>query len=690
VFLSVRNFEFIYGGLRPHSLFPSHLAPPESRMESSDDDATRNTVNLNSRWKTVGLACLVAALCYLAARLGGTLEILPQADWPLWPGNVLLASILLLVSRRIWPILMAAGFAAFVFFNLQYGMSIRSIILLLLSDSVEILTVALGLRYSFHGVPELNNVKSLGRYSFFAAFLAPAAGAIFGALATRGNYWTSWRISFFSEAIAYLTIMPAILGWVRQARTSTRAYYLEVALLMATIISLSYFVFVARWESPPALFFFLVPFLLWSALRFGSTGAGTAATIVAFLSVWGAAHGRGPFTGTAINNVLWLQLFLLSTAVPFMVLAALVEGHKRDEKVLRESEQRFRLVADRAPVLIWMSGPDKLCTFFNQGWLKFTGRTLEQELGDGWASGVYSEDVQRCIEIYSASFDARVDFEMEYRLRRFDGDYRWVVDYGVPRFESDGNFCGYIGSCVDITERRSSAESLQALTGRLIHAQEEERARIARELHDDFSQRLALQCIDLDQLRRELSESDTKERARVVEMLKRAKEMSADLRSMSHQLHSSKLEFVGLSLAVNGLCKEISAKYEIDVHFRDNGIPLDIPKDVALCLFRVTQEALGNVVKHSGAKSARVELGSNEAGVSLRIVDEGRGFEIRGANSGGGIGLVGMTERLRLVAGRLSIRSELMRGTEILAEVPLSSSVNRLRVKTVAAAGMQS
>jgi signal transduction histidine kinase len=172
-------------------------------------------------------------------------------------------------------------------------------------------------------------------------------------------------------------------------------------------------------------------------------------------------------------------------------------------------------------------------------------------------------------------------------------------------------------------------------------------------------------------------------------MLKRAKEMSADLRSLSHQLHSSKLEFVGLSLAVSGLCKEISAKYEIDVHFNDSGIPTDIPKDVALCLFRVTQEALGNVVKHSAAKSARVELGSNETGVSLRIVDAGRGFDKRSANAGAGIGLVGMTERLRLVAGRLSIRSEVMRGTEILAEVPLSSSVNRPRVKTVAAGGMQ-
>jgi PAS domain S-box-containing protein len=113
-----------------------------------------------------------------------------------------------------------------------------------------------------------------------------------------------------------------------------------------------------------------------------------------------------------------------------------ITARKRAEHVLRESEERFRLVANTAPVLIWMAGANKLCTFFNQGWLSFTGRSMEQELGEGWLSGVHPDDVQRCLGIYSASFDARAEFKMEYRLRRVDGEYRWIVDYGVPRFES--------------------------------------------------------------------------------------------------------------------------------------------------------------------------------------------------------------------------------------------------------------
>jgi PAS domain S-box-containing protein len=133
-----------------------------------------------------------------------------------------------------------------------------------------------------------------------------------------------------------------------------------------------------------------------------------------------------------------------------------VTAQKQAEDALRESEARFRAVANTAPVMIWMSGTDKLCTFFNKGWLDFTGRPLEQELGNGWAEGVHREDFDRCFEVYVNSFDVRQPFTMEYRLRRSDGEYRWVLDIGSPRFAPDGTFLGYIGSCIDITERKQA------------------------------------------------------------------------------------------------------------------------------------------------------------------------------------------------------------------------------------------
>jgi PAS domain S-box-containing protein len=347
---------------------------------------------------------------------------------------------------------------------------------------------------------------------------------------------------------------------------------------------------------------------------------------------------------------------------------------KRAEQVLRESENRFRLVANAAPVLIWMSGTDGQCTFFNQGWLKFTGRTLEEELGVGWASAVHPEDREKCLAAYAAAFDARSDCQLEYRLRRSDGEYRWLFDYSVPRFESDDTFRGYIGSCMDITDRKESEASLHFLTGRLISAQEEEKARIARELHDDFSQRLALLGIGLGQLWKRLPNSELGERSSVKEMLKAIREMSSDMHALSHQLHSSKLEHVGLVPAISALCREIGQKHRIALDFEENGFSLAIPKDIALCLFRVAQEALMNVVKHSKARNARVELCGSEEQITLRVLDYGRGFDPGFQNPGAGIGLIGMTERLRLVRGKLTVNSAPNRGTEIIAEVTLAGT----------------
>jgi PAS domain S-box-containing protein len=659
-------------------------------MEITQKSYSWNLAGLNPRVRVLVLAAGVAGLCFIAARLGGQLEILPQADWPYWPANVLVVALMLLVPRRQWALLLSAAIGSFIIFNVQTGMPFLSILWLAFSDVVEILTAAWGLSYFFKGVPRINSVKALTKYSLFAGILAPAIGAIFGALAAYGSYWTSWRISFFSEAIGYFTILPAILGWAGQQRGGTilsRRSYLEAAGLAAAILTLSFVAFTTPWATTmPALLFFLVPFLLWSALRFGTAGAGFAGTIVAFLSVWGAAHGRGPFGESApIDNVLWLQLFLISTAVPFMVLAALVEGQIKSEQVLRESEKRFRLVADTAPVLIWMSGTDKRCTFFNQGWLKFTGRSFEEELGEGWLADVHPDDALRRLHTYRASFDSRIDFEMEYRMRRYDGEYRWMVDYGVPRYETDGTFCGYIGSCVDITERKTAAESVQNLAGSLIRVQEEERARIARELHDDFSQRLALLGIGLGQLWKLLPASDVRERAKIEDMLKETKDLSSDLHSLSHQLHSSRLEHVGLVSALSGLCKELSEKSKVSIQFTECKLVRAVPKDVALCLFRVAQESLGNVVKHSHASSGQVDLGENENGLSLRIRDDGIGLPPVPKLPGSGLGLIGMQERVRLVGGRLLVRSAPMHGTEILAEVPLEAAVETPKMRAAAA-----
>jgi two-component system cell cycle sensor histidine kinase/response regulator CckA len=130
---------------------------------------------------------------------------------------------------------------------------------------------------------------------------------------------------------------------------------------------------------------------------------------------------------------------------------------------LQESEERFRTMADAAPVMIWVAGTDKLCIFVNKNWLEFTGRSLDQELGTGWAKGVHPDDFQRCYSTYSSSFDERQAFQMEYRLRRADGEYRWILDRGIPRFAANGVFAGYLGSCVDITDLKQEHDKMVAV-----------------------------------------------------------------------------------------------------------------------------------------------------------------------------------------------------------------------------------
>ena len=350
---------------------------------------------------------------------------------------------------------------------------------------------------------------------------------------------------------------------------------------------------------------------------------------------------------------------------------------RRDtEKALRESEGRFRTMADAAPVMIWIAAPDKLCTFFNKPWLEFTGRTLEQEAGNGWADGVHPEDLNQCVATYYSCFDARRSFRMEYRLRRADGEYRWLLDNGTPLYNG-ADFSGYIGSCIDITDFKQTQQSLQEhrlqlqrLTAGLLASQEDANRVLARELHDVFSQELAAIQLEIHFVKAELNSNEELTR-RLSEIGRKLGDLATNLHRTSRELHPAIVEELGLVPALKQECRAFQERLGIKTRFRANGSPAALSRDGRLCLYRIAQESLRNIGKHArDAREVRMSFAGNGQGVSLMITDSGSGFDIDAVSKKGGLGLISMEERVRSVGGTLSIQSARTKGTTIQVLVP--------------------
>jgi len=369
-----------------------------------------------------------------------------------------------------------------------------------------------------------------------------------------------------------------------------------------------------------------------------------------------------------------------------------ITERQRATEEVRASEERFRVMADTAPVMIWVAGPDGLVTFFNVPWLRFTGRPLDQELGDGWAAGVHPDDRSRCLSTYRAALQARRDFTMEYRVRRHDGEYRWLVDTGVPRYSPDGTFLGYIGSAIDITEHRRAEEQLNHLSAQLLRTQDSERQRIARELHDSTVQTISAVKLNLGMLRRHLG-SDGASGGKFASVLDEGEELmdqaATELRTLSYLLHPPMLDDIGLAAAISWYVEGFARRSGLHIQLE---APTDLgrlPAQVETSLYRIVQEALSNVHLHSGSKSARIRLSQRANAVWLRIQDRGKGMPAaiaqdgEGGNRGAlasasaagapelGVGIAGMRQRLRQLGGRLEIRST-SHGTTITAVVPLA------------------
>jgi two-component system sensor histidine kinase UhpB len=355
----------------------------------------------------------------------------------------------------------------------------------------------------------------------------------------------------------------------------------------------------------------------------------------------------------------------------------------------RDRESWFQAIANETPAFLWFSSSETQKSFINKPLGRLIG-VSEELLGADWANHIHPDDQVDARNSYLQSQAARREYACEFRIRRSDGEYRWVLSQGVPRFSAKAELVGYAGSLLDITdlrntearlrstnealvheleERTRAEQEVQALNARLIRAQEEERTRVAGELHDDISQQIAALSIGLGILRKTIT--DPAALSQTDRIRERLVQLAQSTRRLSHELHPAVLEHSGLTAALRDHCRELSSLTSHRIRFHSDGDCDILPPDAVLCVYRVAQEALQNSIKHARVEGAEVELTRTEDSVWLVVSDKGIGID---ASLPAGLGLLSMQQRTRMVNGTLEIASTPDRGVTITLKAPVPVS----------------
>ena len=496
-------------------------------------------------------APFLAALGYYAAsKLGFALTPAHHAISAFWPPNAVLLAVLLLVPRSKWWTLFLAVLPAHLLVQFSAGVPPLTALGWFCGNAAEALIGALCILYFKKQAPLFASIRGIIVFLCFGVAFAPLltsfldAGVVLGT-GLGNDYWFLWGTRLFSNALAELTVVPALVALVLSGASLLRmrktSRLLEPTLLAIAIVLTSVFAFGAEsgWRgNTPALVYSPLPVLLWATIRFGVGGVSISLLATSLIALWNALHGRDPFTGGSVSqNVLTLQIFFCSIGPPFMLLAAYIAELKQS-------------------------------------------------------------------------------------------------------------------------------------SSKLVAAQDQERRRIARELHDDVCQQLTLVQLDLEEAR---DIADPSLNSRLAIIYDQVSNVANALHEISHGLHPTFLKHSGLGVALRALCQRIGTEKSLRVSFIDETQPTSTSIEISLCLYRVAQEALQNVAKHSHAQSVTVELKDTSDRVSLRIGDDGIGFNMREERMNG-LGLISMLERVRLIGGTLRIRSCPNSGTTIEAFVPLDTT----------------
>jgi PAS domain S-box-containing protein len=354
---------------------------------------------------------------------------------------------------------------------------------------------------------------------------------------------------------------------------------------------------------------------------------------------------------------------------------------RRMETELATIYDRLRLAmeAGSAGGWDWAVKSGKNLGFGNAaGLLGLTANEYSSSTQEFW-DRVHGEDRGRLQDAMQKARENHTEFDEEFRVVWRDGTVHWLRSRGRYYYAANGEPERMLGISLDTTERKLAGEALSQASRRLIEAQEAERRRIGRDLHDDIGQRVALLAVELQLMQQDPPDSAVEVSRRMGELWKQTSAISTDVQVLSHELHSSRLEYLGMVPAMRSFCEEFSKQQKVEIEFENQDLGGSFPPDVSLCLFRVLQEALHNAMKHSGVRHFKVQLRGTSDEIHLTVSDSGAGFDPEAARKSPGLGLISMKERLHSVKGDLSIESQSKRGSTIHARVPLSSGSDSAR-----------
>jgi len=616
-----------------------------------------------------------AFLAYFAAgKLGqATSNIRSSNLGPVWPAYGVALSAFLAYGFRIWPAVAASAFLVAVQGSVSpiaaAGQAAGA------TTAVATATVLLR-RVGFEpSLSRLRDAVALIVLGSFGSALISASIGIASLYAAGIQPYTgirsAWLIYWLGDSTGALLVTPLVFTLPALAAIRSRARLAELGALIAFLVAACFAIFGDLPLIPirlHALAFAVLPLVMWGAIGFGIAGAAVCVALIATTATLLTALGYGPFSvNTPFINATLLDVLFAVLAITGLALAAVTvertEAENERERLVREQaglEARLRLAA------IVESSDDAIVSHDLQGVVLSWNRAASRIFGRSEAETV-GRPISSLIPAPPGLDHPAVVARLKAgeRPRRFEttrvtgsGETLHLSSTVLPLRDAAGEMTGVTWIVRDVTDQKKAEHVFANVNRRLIDAQEQERSRIARELHDDIGQRLALLTVKL--------------RGRSEELL--ATDIAADVQALSRELHPSRIELLGIVAASRLFCQEIAEQTTANVDFEARDIPSRVPPSVSLSLFRILQEALHNAAKHSGVRRFQVRLWSANGQIHLVIADRGAGFDVQTTSAGSGIGLITMKERIKLVGGDLAIDSEPGRGTTVRAHVPITAS----------------